>query len=435
MDELVRTKPADDRWRAGVAVVRSVHVRSAAVGLAVAALAAVVYWLSNRQFDAGRGDFFYLADAFLHGRTWLEFRPGPWDVIVIGDRTYVPFGPFPAIALLPIVLLLGPVQADLIETGINALLAAGGLALAWMLLGRIGVQRLRDRTWLVVLLGFSTAHWWVTTRGGVWHTGQLIATMLTLGCLIELEGRRRLVLIGLLAGAAFLTRAPLALAVPFYGLLAFADRELPVRGDPARVVRSLPWQAWFRLGAGVAISVVFFLWYNAARFGTPIESGYGLASLPDWLAARRDLGLFSLAHVGQNLDYLLLHPFRQIAQPPFLRPDGLGLSILLTSPGLLLALRADWRSMRSWLLAGAALAVLVPSLLYYGGGWQQYGYRYALDSIPFLFALAGLAVARLGRVAWYWQVLILVGVAVNAYGVYWAYHMNDPWTFSTAVAS
>ena len=32
---------------------------------------------ANRGFDAGRGDFFYLADAFLHGRTWLDFRPGP----------------------------------------------------------------------------------------------------------------------------------------------------------------------------------------------------------------------------------------------------------------------------------------------------------------------------------------------------------------------
>ncbi len=140
--------------------------------------------------------------------------------------------------------------------------------------------------------------------------------------------------------------------------------------------------------------------------------------------------MFSLAHVGPNLDYLLVHPFRQITEPPFFRPDGLGLSILVTSPGLLLAIRADWRSARAWLLAGAAIAVLIPSLLYYGGGWQQYGYRYALDSIPFLFALAGLAVARMGRLRWGWLVLILLGVAINAYGVYWAYHMNDRWTLA-----
>jgi len=82
-----------------------------------------------------------------------------------------------------------------------------------------GVRSLVDRFFLVLLLGFSTQIWWVTTRGGVWHTGHLIATILTLGCLIELWGSRRAWLIGLLAGFAFLTRAPLAFAIPFYALL------------------------------------------------------------------------------------------------------------------------------------------------------------------------------------------------------------------------
>jgi hypothetical protein len=149
--------------------------------------------------------------------------------------------------------------------------------------------------------------------------------------------------------------------------------------------------------------------------------------LPDWLAARRQLGLFSVAHLAPNLDLLLIRTFHVISDPPFLRPDGYGLSILLTSPGLLLSLRADWRSSRSWWLAGAALLCLIPSLLYYGGGWQQYGYRYALDSIPFVFALAALAAARLGRIGWGWIGLIVLGVLVNAFGTYWTFHMNDPW--------
>ena len=78
------------------------------VGLAVAALSAVIYWLCDRLFDAGRGDFFYLADAFLHGRTWLPVPLGPNDVIPIDGRYYVPFAPFPAIALMPLVALIGP---------------------------------------------------------------------------------------------------------------------------------------------------------------------------------------------------------------------------------------------------------------------------------------------------------------------------------------
>src|SRR5206468_12243985 len=101
------------------------------------AVSALAYWLADRGFDAGRGDFFYLAEAFLHGRTWLTFQPGANDVIISGGHFYVPFAPFPAIALMPLVALIGAMTADHVESGINALLAAGGVGLCWMLLGRI----------------------------------------------------------------------------------------------------------------------------------------------------------------------------------------------------------------------------------------------------------------------------------------------------------
>ena len=58
------------------------------------------------------------------------------------------------------------------------------------------------------------------------------------------------------------------------------------------------------------------------------------------------------------------------------------MSILITSPGLFWAVRASWMTRRSWLLLGALVLTLIPNLLYYGGGWLQYGYRYALDAIP-----------------------------------------------------
>lgn len=386
----------------------------AIVGFFLTAVALVVYWLCNRNFDAGRGDFFYLADAFLHGRTWLDFRPGPNDVIIVGDRFYVPFAPFPAIALIPVVAILGAITADQVESGINAALAAATVGLCWMLLGRIGVERLRDRLALIVLFGFSTQILWITTRGGVWHTGQLIATILTLLCLIEIWGSQRGWWIGLLAGAAFLTRAPLAFAIPFYALLL--DR-------PATMRRTLPWRSWAWLVIGVLPSLAFFFIYNQVRFGSPLESGYALATLPQWLEAQRQQGLFALAHVNMNFDYLFLHLPRLIPDFPFFKPDGLGLSVLITSPGLLYAVRADWRDRRAWVLLAAAIAVLVPTLLYYGGGWLQYGYRYFLDSIPFVIALCGMAAARRGRIGLSWLALIAVGTVVMFVGVYWAYHL------------
>ena len=177
------------------------------------------------------------------------------------------------------------------------------------------------------------------------------------------------------------------------------------------------------LAAGVLPSIVFFLIYNQLRFGTPFESGYALATLPGWLEARRQVGLFSIAHIPMNIDYFLLHLPRFMLTWPFLRPDGLGMSVLLTSPGLLFAFRADWRRPQTWFLAVAAALVLIPTLLYYGGGWLQYGYRYFLDSVPFVIALCGLAAAARGGIGWGWKVLILVGIAVMGIGVYWAYNL------------
>ena len=400
--------------------------RDTLVGLGLALVALVVYWLSNRAFDAGRGDFFYLADAFLHGRTWLDFQPGPYDVIDIEGRYYVPFAPFPAITLMPIVGLIGAVPADRIESGINAGLAAFDVWLCWVLLGRLGVRRLRDRLAIAMLFAFSTTVWWVTTRGGVWHTGHLIATALTFGCLIELWGRQRAWLVGLLAGFAFLTRAPLAFAIPFY-LLMLEERRpsaspIVVGGYLRTALVRRPIRRWVELTVGVLPSIVFFFWYNVARFGDPLESGYALAALPGFLEAQRQIGMFSLAHVGMNIDYFLLHMPNAIEDPPFFRPDGLGLSVLITSPGLLLAAAAPWRS-RALLLLGAAIVVLVPTLLYYGGGWLQYGYRYFLDSVPFVVALCGLALVRRPGIGVGWALLIGLGVLVNALGVYWAYRI------------
>jgi hypothetical protein len=383
--------------------------------------AATTYWLSARDFDSGRPDFFYLADAFLHGRTWLEQALGPYDIVVIGERVYVPFAPFAAFVLAPLVAVVGPQAAIAWEPVLNSLLAAAGLALLWRLAGRLGVASTGDRVWLVILFGFSTATWWVTMRGGVWHTGQLMASILTFAGLLEAFGRRRALVLGLLAGAGFLTRATLLAAVPYGAWRALPEdvrERLPA--DIRSAVRvAVPRFAFVALGLAPALA--FALWYNAVRFDNPFESGYGIAALPDFLEARRQVGVFSLAHLSLNLEYFLVHLGQSTSTFPWFKPDGLGMSVLLTSPGLLFAVRADWRRRETIALGLTALLVLVPSLLYYGGGWWQFGYRYALDCFPFVMALCAMAAARHG-IGRGWKLLVLLGVAVNLSGVYWNFN-------------
>ena len=79
---------------------------------------------------------------------------------------------------------------------------------------------------------------------------------------------------------------------------------------------------------------------------------------------------------------------------PFAIPDGYGLSLFITSPALLLAFRSRLRHPFLAATGATALLVLLPDLLYYGGGWFQFGFRYFLDSIPFVLILVADGASR-----------------------------------------
>jgi hypothetical protein len=73
--------------------------------------------------DHGRPDVYYLAVAFLLGRTWLEQAISNFDVVVDGARVFVPFAPFPAVVLAPLVAVLAQVQGP--QATVGSYLATG----------------------------------------------------------------------------------------------------------------------------------------------------------------------------------------------------------------------------------------------------------------------------------------------------------------------
>mgnify|MGYP003349733856 CR=1 FL=1 len=64
----------------------------------------------------------------------------------------------------------------------------------------------------------------------------------------------------------------------------------------------------------------------------------------------------------------------------------------------------------------AVVAMILP------GPYRVKAYRYALDAVPFAFALCGLAAAG-GHLRTGWKALILIGVVVGLAGIYWAYRI------------
>lgn len=379
--------------------------------LAIAVYVGVIFWVIAFQWSNGRWDYYFLAEAFLEGRTWVDpLGPGFADTVVIGDRAYVPFPPFPAVVLMPLVWLVGAAAVLPWEQTINVALAATTVALFWVLLGRVERLSASARMWLIVLFALSTPMWWITVRGGPWHFAQLLATLVTLVGLMETFGRRRPWVLGMVAAASFLTRPTLLFALPFYVAVA-------VRGREERVPKVGP--EHFRRAAMTVLPVVVAigvsLLYNAARFGSPLESGYSLANLPPELVDSRSHGLFSLAYLERNIGSFLFTLPVFGGSPWPAHPSGFGLSVLITSPALLLALFADYGRRINIALAATAFLVLIPSLLYYGGGWLQLGFRYFLDSIPFVMLLVASGAAR--RFGWPWKVLIGAGTLVSLWGI------------------
>jgi hypothetical protein len=97
-------------------------------------------------------------------------------------------------------------------------------------------------------------------------------------------------------------------------------------------------------------------------------------------------------HVPTNLALFVGGGFGIRDAFPWLVPSSEGQSILLTTPALLVAVNAGFRGRLNQMLWGAAMLTAIPVFLYYGGGGgATYGYRYAMDFIPFLFALVAIA--------------------------------------------
>ena len=107
--------------------------------------------------------------------------------------------------------------------------------------------------------------------------------------------------------AAFLTRQMTILAAPAIFLMLAREGESLIAVDRARAKAAALFAAPIRAALGIYFA------YNAARFGSPLDTGYTLL-IGRQTGQIMDLrlnehGAFSSAYVVQNLFYLLVQGF------------------------------------------------------------------------------------------------------------------------------
>jgi hypothetical protein len=321
------------------------------------------------------------------------------DIVIIGGRNYQ------AISILPILPYLVFVPFAGLWTGSHWIISAVlGMFAGWLALPlarRYGPEGV-PAYWLAAFGAFGTLLFTQSISGSFYYLGHVEAIVCSFVALLEWRGRKRAWVLGLAFGLAGLARPTVLLAIIPFGMALLLGASKRLRTITAFL-------------APVVATILVTLAYDFVRFGSAFETGYGISILSRSLAEQRAKGIFSIGHLPYNLGLFLARGFDLQAHFPYLVADANGHSILLTSPALLAAVGAPIRDNTVRVLWAAAIIVAIPVFLYYGGGGPiTYGYRYALDFMPFLFALVAIAArTRFGALE---KLLIVLSCLFVGYG-------------------
>lgn len=389
-------------------------VRRTAAGLCALVLFAIAGVLSLAPM--GEQQFSYLAQSFLQGKLYFLQAPGSWaDTALFEGMHYWPLGPFPALLLMPFVFMSDALGIFFFQ-GYLLFPITVGVFILWYCIARTFSFSERDALLLALTFVFGSGYILAALFPWSWYFAHAVTVLFMSLALYEYFTRKRYALIGVLMAAVVMTRMTAGIGALFFMLaILFLSRKSWKEKRHELLVFCFPiFAAGLLLGA-----------YNFARFGDFFEQGYALQLLAfEPLARAREYGIIALAHVPANLYYLffalplpvLRDGVSHVLSFPFLKPDPWGMSIGVTSPYLMVVFFRYYKSRLTHIALVSVLAIAIPLLLYYGVGYRQYGYRYALDFFPLLYLSFLIVSARTSPSLSQGMHRVLWGsVAVNGY--------------------
>lgn len=393
-----------------------------ALGCVLAAMLVVSmctgYWPSRynaydsytRQAEAWLNGTLYLPDG-----EWLEWL----ELAIYQDRYYVSFPPFPSYVLLPFVAVFG-----------RGGFAEGWIALAFALAGVVYACRLYravcgdERHMLLFVLYLTLSNGWLflTVNGWVWFFAQNMCFTLSLMALYYAwQGRGGWSMA--LWACAVGCRPMVVLYLPLLLWLLIAalrcrDPEIPVW---RMVLSHLYW--------GIPPLVIggSYMALNYMRFGDVLEFGHNY--LPEF--TRLETGQFSLTYFAQNFASIFRLPVWNGNQTPVGLYGVECMAFWMVNPIFVTAGAAWTYALLRRRCGYGATLVMLPLMVaahlvflccHHTMGGQQFGNRYLVDMLPYVFLGLLVWMPRGERFARWTLPLMCFGAALNLMGTVMSYN-------------
>jgi hypothetical protein len=299
------------------------------------------------------------------------------DISIFNGKYYMYFGPLASIILMPFVAFFGKSFPQLV-------IGLGTLAVSFFAIYSISRSfkfSKIDALWLCLFFVFSTVLFSNSIINITSYLVEALGVPLVLLSLVEYFGKKRPLLVGLFLGLAVLTRITLILALVFF-VLEFVKKRF---SKQQFLLFLLPF----------SFCLIFYGGYNYLRFHSFLETGYSYhIAHPYPLSKNYEYGEMNIIHLPANLysffikppDPILYYSKGFVFRFPYLKANPWGMAIWFTSPLFLLLFRFK-KNKYTLSSAVATLFLAAPLFTYFSVGFAQFGYRYALDFLPFIFLL------------------------------------------------
>ena len=398
--------------------------RRIAFGLLIYVVCTVVFFAFARRDvvteHTKANHFALLADSWLHRRLDLGHPPPAYtqnnDFAEFNGKWFISFPPFPAVILLPM-LLVAKTPENLRDGQIWLWLAGIGPAVLFLVLEKLRRMGESERSEvqnlaLSWIFSFGTVYFFTVEQGTVWFASHVVAVALAGIYLLSALEAERPILAGIALGCAFLTRPDVLLAGIIFALEALRTSMADTDGK-----KKIAWGALVKKVALFAVPVAMALavqpLLNKLAFGA-FSFGAGHEHLTVGWRARIDRwGLFSYHYLARNLGIVTSSLPFMLKQAPWFQINSHGLALWFTTP---IYLYLFWPKKKSAVLRNIVIGtvpVVVMLLLYQNSGWLQFGYRFSNDYAVFLFAMLAMGGRRFGLPFW---ALAAWGIAVNTFG-------------------